>query len=201
MRSRVPSSTEPPRSGRLAWLALGTLLLAPAWVAEGQATALPVLAWQAATAWSEPWRLWSAAWVHLSALHLAANTAGGVGVVALGWAAGVPRRAALAWALAWPLTHAALAGVPALAVYGGLSGVLHAGVAVVAVELVRRAARAERRVGLAIAAGLALKIVLEAPWRAAVLRPEGWDIAVAPAAHAAGVLAGALCAWGLAARR
>lgn len=177
------------------------LLLAPAWVAEGQATALPVLAWQAATAWSEPWRLWSAAWVHLSALHLAANTAGGVGVVALGWTARVPRRAALAWALAWPLTHAALAAVPALAVYGGLSGVLHAGVAVVAVELARRTARAERRVGLAIAAGLALKIALEAPWRAAVLRPEGWDIAVAPAAHAAGALAGALCAWGLAARR
>jgi rhomboid family GlyGly-CTERM serine protease len=185
------------RAGPSAWALLGALLLLPAWGVWGDPAAPDALAWQAATAWSEPWRLWSAAWVHLSALHLAANAAGALLVVALGVAAAVPLRAVLAWALAWPLTHAALAAAPALARYGGLSGVLHAGVAVVAVALWRRAGRGERRVGAAIGAALLLKIVLEAPWRAAVARPEGWDIAVAPFAHAAGVLVGALLAAAL----
>lgn len=191
------SSAERPRDGRAAWALLGALLLLPAWGVWGDPAAPAVLAWQAATAWSEPWRLWSAAWVHLSGLHLAANAAGGLLVIALGVAAALPRRAALAWALAWPLTHAALAAAPALARYGGLSGVLHAGVAVVAVALWCRAGRGERRVGGTIGAVLLLKVLLEAPWRAAVARPEGWDIAVAPFAHAAGVLVGALLAAAL----
>ncbi|HKX95429.1 MAG TPA: rhombosortase [Methylibium sp.] len=185
------------RAGPSAWALLGALLLLPSWGVWGDAAAPAVLAWQAATAWSEPWRLWSAAWVHLSALHLAANAAGALLVIALGVAAAVPLRAALAWALAWPLTHAALAAAPALARYGGLSGVLHAGVAVVAVVLWRRTGRGERRVGLAIGAALLLKIVLEAPWRAAVAQPEGWDIVVAPFAHAAGAVVGALLAAAL----
>lgn len=193
----MPSSAESTRAGRAAWGLLGALLLLPAWVAYGQPTATTVLAWQAATAWSEPWRLWSAAWVHLSALHLAANSAGALGVVALGVAARVPRRATAAWALAWPLTHAALGFAPELARYGGLSGVLHAGVAVVAVVLWLRTDRREQRVGLAIGAALLSKIALEAPWRAAVTHPAGWDIAVAPLAHAAGVASGALLAWAL----
>ncbi|HSV71278.1 MAG TPA: rhombosortase [Methylibium sp.] len=193
----MPSSADAPRPGRAAWALLGALLLLPAWIAYGRPTATAVLAWQAATVGSEPWRLWSAAWVHLSALHLAANSVGALGVIALGVAARVSWRATLAWALAWPLTHAALGLAPELARYGGLSGVLHAGVAVVAVVLWLRADRRERRLGLAIAAGLLLKIGLEAPWRTAVAHPEGWDIAVAPLAHAAGVASGALLAWAL----
>ncbi|HEY0858541.1 MAG TPA: hypothetical protein VGE16_15865, partial [Albitalea sp.] len=61
-----------------------------------------------------------------------------------------------------------------------------------------------RRVGLALLAGLALKVLLEAPWAGALRHPHGWDIAVAPLAHASGALAGLLCALiagGLAARR
>ncbi|HEY2925743.1 MAG TPA: hypothetical protein VGJ65_02660, partial [Albitalea sp.] len=46
----------------------------------------------------------------------------------------------------------------------------------------------------AIAAGLALKVVSESPWGAPLRHPPGWDIAVAPLAHASGALAGALCA-------
>jgi hypothetical protein len=116
-------------------------------------------------------------------------------VAALGVAARVPPRAALAWALAWPATQLGLLAMPDITGYGGLSGVRHAGVAVVAVVLVRRTARDERRVGLAIAAVLTLKLLIEAPWRAAVIHPAGWDIAVAPLAHASGALAGAGLAW------
>ena len=45
------------------------------------------LDWQPALASSEPWRAWSAAIVHYSALHLAANLAGIALVAALGFVA------------------------------------------------------------------------------------------------------------------
>ena len=52
----------------------------------------------------------------------------------------------------------------------------------------------ERRIGMALLAGLALKVASESPWGAPLRYPSGWDIAVAPLAHASGALAGALCA-------
>lgn len=158
-----------------------------------QATATKVLAWEPAL-WPEAWRWWSAAWVHLSRLHLAANLAGAVLVIALGVAARLPLRAAIAWALAWPLTHLGLLVMPELARYGGLSGVLHAGVAVAATTMLWRPARGERRLGLAILAVLALKLLSETPWRGPLLHSEGWDIAIAPLAHATGTIAGVLLA-------
>jgi hypothetical protein len=99
--------------------------------------------WQPPLAFSEPWRSVTAAWVHLSPLHLAGNLAATAVVALLGRAAGCGRRAAVAWALAWPLTQALLAE-PALLRYGGLSGVLHAGAAVAAVALSAPAPRRGR---------------------------------------------------------
>lgn len=154
----------------------------------------PLLDWQPALAGQEPWRAFSAAFVHWSARHLAANTAGCAVLAALGLAARLPARAALAWLLAWPLTHAALAVQPALAHYGGLSGVLHAGVAVAALWLVATARGTRRGIGAAVGAGLLLKVVLEEPWGPPLRLGGGWDIATAPLAHATGVLAGLLCA-------
>ncbi|RVT52474.1 rhombosortase [Rubrivivax albus] len=178
-------------AGRRAWLSLCALAAAGAciaWLAPAMA-----LDWQPAQVTAEPWRLWTAAFVHWSPLHLAANLAGCAVLAALGAAAALPWRAALAWGLAWPLTHAALLAQPALAHYGGLSGVLHAGVAVVAVALIARQGR-ERAIGAAIAFGLLAKLLLERPWAGPLAHPAGWDIAVAPLAHAAGAMAGTLCA-------
>lgn len=183
------------RAGRLAWCGVGLLLVLPSLLVHDQPLASRVMDWQPRLWQAEPWRVWSAAWVHLSGLHLAANLAGGVLVIALGWAARLPPRAALAWALAWPATHLGLLAMPELLRYGGLSGVLHAGVAVAAVVLLRRATRAERRLGMAMLAVLAAKLLLEAPWQGPLAYPAGWDIAVAPLAHATGALAGALLAW------
>jgi rhomboid family GlyGly-CTERM serine protease len=164
-----------------------------------------VLDWQPAAAAAEPWRFVTAAWVHWSPLHLAANLAATAVVAALGHAARLPAAAALAWLLAWPLTHAGLWLQPALAHYGGASGVLHAAVAVAACWLIgaRNSARngarmgaRQRRVrwiGAAIAAGLVTKLLLEQPWRGPLVHPASWDIAVAPLAHASGVLAGLAC--------
>jgi len=151
------------------------------------------LDWQPALAAGQPWRAWSAALVHLSGLHLAANLAGAALVGALGFVAGVPGRSVLAWFVAWPLTQLALLARPDLSHYAGLSGVLHAGVAVVAVHLIAAARGARRAIGLALLVALALKVASEAPWAAEALRhPSGWDIAIAPFAHAGGLVAGAV---------
>lgn len=170
--------------GGCALLALGTLLVATQPSAPWD--------WQPALATRQPWRWWTAAFVHWSPGHLGANLAGLALVAALGWRARCGRRATLAWALAWPLTHLGLLLQPALTHYGGLSGVLHAGVATLAVHLLGQAGR--RALGAALLAGLLAKVLLEAPWGAPLRAVPGWDILIAPAAHASGAAAGLLCA-------
>ena len=154
-----------------------------------------VLRWQPELALRQPWRAISAAWVHLSPLHLMANLTGTAVVAVLGTVAGCGPRAALAWALAWPLTHAALALQPALDSYGGLSGVLHAGVAVAGWQLLRAERGRRQAIGAALLVGLIVKVLIESPWAGPGRFAPGWDFAVAPAAHASGSLAGLLCAW------
>ena len=179
-----------------AWLGVGLLLLVPSLlIAQQPGLARMTLSWVPSLAWHEPWRWWSAAWVHLSTLHLLANLAGGVLVLLLGWVARLPREAAWAWALAWPLTHLGLLVAPDLLRYGGLSGVLHAGVAVAAVALVREAAlRRDRMLGGLLLAGLCAKVLGERAWAQTLVTPPGWDIAVAPLAHASGTVCGAVAA-------
>ncbi|WP_293994790.1 rhombosortase [Sphaerotilus sp.] len=179
-----------------AWLGVGLLLVLPSLgVALRPGLARLVLAWVPALAWSEPWRWWSAAWVHLSGLHLLANLAGAALVLLLGGVARLPREAAWAWGLAWPLTHLGLLLQPALLRYGGLSGVLHAGVAVAAVALLRTAPlRRERVLGALLLAGLCAKVLGERAWAHTLVTPPGWDIAVAPLAHASGTVCGVLAA-------
>jgi rhomboid family GlyGly-CTERM serine protease len=180
------------RPGERAWLALAALLGAAALLAWP----LPrtSIDWQPALAVSQPWRMFTAAAVHYSALHLGANLLGTLLVAALGAVAQVPPRMAWAWLAAWPLTHIGLLLQPALHHYGGLSGVLHAGVGVVSLYLVMCGARAQRWIGAAILAGATIKVMSESPWGAPLRFGGGWDIAVAPLAHATGLLAGLLCA-------
>jgi rhomboid family GlyGly-CTERM serine protease len=151
------------------------------------------LDWQPAAFPHAPWRALSAPFVHLSVQHLAANLAGCAVLALFGWAARLPNRAAGAWLLAWPLTQLGLLIQPGLTHFGGLSGVLHAGVAVGVVELLMRPGR-ERRIGAAIAAGLVFKLAMEHPLGAPTQRVEGWDIAIAPLSHLSGVVSGVLCA-------
>ena len=188
MASRLRLSLAPP--GR-AWLALAALLAAGSVLAGG----LPAWAldWQPALAASEPWRAWSAAFVHWSTLHLRANLGAIAAVAAFGWAARVPPRAALAWFAAWPLTHLGLWLRPELAHYGGLSGLLHGGVAVVVLWLLVGARGGRRAVGAMVGAGLLAKLWLEQPWGPVLRDAADWDIAVAPLAHATGAVAGVLC--------
>lgn len=154
-----------------AWLALTAALAAAsvlAWWAPAWA-----LDWQPALAAAEPWRAFSAAFVHWSPMHLGANLGAAAAVAAFGWAAKLPPRAALAWGVAWPLTHVGLLLRPELAHYGGLSGLLHGGVAVVVLWLLVQ----ERGAG-----------VPSAPWWAWGWRPNcGWSSPGAGAAASGGL--------------
>lgn len=183
------------RSPGAAWVAVGGLLMAGSVLAWWLPS--PLLDWQPALAASEPWRAFSAAFVHWSPLHLGANMLAAAVVTAYGWAARVPPAAAVAWLAAWPLTHLGLLLQPALAHYGGVSGVLHAGVAIACLWLVTappgRVPRG-RVVGALVLAGLLIKLASEQPWGAPLRHSAEWDIAVAPLAHATGAVAGLCCA-------
>jgi rhomboid family GlyGly-CTERM serine protease len=180
----------------VAWCALSALLALGAWL--GAWWPRGELDWQAALAWREPWRWFSAAWVHADAPHLIANLAGACVLAVFGLAARCPWREALAWAVAWPLTHGLLLLQPALTHYAGLSGVLHAGVAVAAGGLILRERSRARALGALVLGGLLIKLLGEEAWVAPVREQPGWDFPVAVLAHASGAASGALCvavAW------
>lgn len=179
------------RGGVVQWLGLAALMALGALL--GVLAPPHVLDWQPALALRQPWRWFSAVGVHYSAAHLGVNLLGAALVAGLGAVVRIPVPMVFAWALAWPLTHLALLGQPDLTHYGGLSGVLHAGVAVVAVHLVREGVPAQRGIGALMAALLVAKVANEAPFGVPVFHP-GLNIMVAPLAHATGVLAGVGCA-------
>ena len=174
------------------WLIVTALLMGGAVAAWWLPAAW--LDWQPEQAAAQPWRAWTAAWVHWSTRHLGTNLMAAAVVGAYGWAAQMPPAPALAWCAAWPLTHALLLVKPELAHYGGLSGVLHAGVAIVCLWLLLRARGARRAVAAAVSLGLLVKLASEQPWGPALQTSDEWDISVAPIAHATGALAGLLCA-------
>jgi rhomboid family GlyGly-CTERM serine protease len=178
--------------GARAWIGVALLLGAAA--LAGWPLPHELLDWQPLLAPREPWRAVTAIGVHYDAQHLAANLAGAALVGGFGALATPSPRWALAWLAAWPLTQLGLLARPDLTHYGGLSGVLHAVVAVAAILLLVSARGARRWIGAAVLAGLCAKVASEAPWGPALRRPDGWAIADAPFAHLSGSVAGALCA-------
>jgi rhomboid family GlyGly-CTERM serine protease len=175
-----------------AWTAVAAAFAIVALVA--QAAPAAALDWRPALAWQQPWRWWSAAFVHWSTLHLAANLAGCAVVGAFGRAAALRPSWALAWLTAWPLTQLALLVDPRLVRYGGLSGVLHAGVAVAALALAWQGHGRARWIGALVLIGLAAKVLAERPWGEPLRDDAAWDIALAPLGHATGLVAGFACA-------
>lgn len=232
-------STERPGL-RLWWalclaLALPTLLLNAAlrtWLAQGAVpldmavTDWPPLAqalvMRPDAGWSQPpWVWWSSAWLHGSTPHLLRNLAGLALVGALGMLVRPSRQAALAGWLAWPLTQLGMLMQPSLGSYVGLSGVLHAGVTVLALHAVTRPLRQPpspsavhpvspsapsttgiRLVAVALLVGLGVKVLMENPWGQTLVASTSSAINVAPWAHLSGCAAGALATgvlWALAA--
>ena len=177
---------------RCGWLGVALLLGALALI--GGSLPRAALDWQPGLAFSEPWRAISAVGVHYSGQHLGVNLIGLVATALFGRVARAPVALAWAWLAAWPLTQFGLLVKPALLHYGGLSGVLHAGVAVIVTFLLITGTGAQRWVATAVAIGLVAKLLNETPWGPALRNPAGWDIAIAPLAHTTGAIAGAVCA-------
>lgn len=150
--------------------------------------------WRLDLAWTQPWRWWSASWVHFGAAHLAMNLAGCLVVAALGRAAQLGGLWAVAWLLVWPVPPLGMALFDPTLSYRGLSGVLHAGVAVASVALLCRSGRGLRRWGVVLGAGLALKVVVELPWHGQASWGPGGGFVVAAWAHASGCVAGWIAA-------
>lgn len=126
-------------------LCLGAIVVTAISAEGGTPLATAALAraldWQPALGLREPWRLWTCAWVHWSAAHLGVNVVGALVVAFVGWRGRLSAVAAGAWFVAWPLTQLLMAALgddrlgSVMAHYGGLSGVLHAGVIVMGLSL------------------------------------------------------------------
>ena len=176
-----------------AWVGVAAMFAACA--LAGWPVPRELIDWQPSLALAQPWRAFTAVGVHYSSAHLIGNLAGIALAGVYGIAAMVPARLAWAWFAAWPLTHLGLLARPDLLHYGGLSGVVHAGVAAIVVwVLATGRTRAQRWVGGLVAIGFVAKLLSESPWGTTLRHPAGWDIAVAPLVHTTGALAGVLCA-------
>lgn len=193
-----------------AWLATCTVLAGGAVLVAATQGFAPDLAdpgefplvWSAAT-WSiHPWTLWTAAWVHQSAGVLAGNLLALAAIAVVGAAVGAGGLAALALALAWPVTTLLLLLWPQVGVYAGLGGPIHAAAAVVGIHLARRTPW--RPLALVLFGGLGIKLIAERGWAQPVAFDPSWGVNVVYAAHLAGTLVGAWCAsvldWWLAPR-
>lgn len=187
----------PERSGVRLWWALGALLLAGSLALSlgvGVSPSPSAASWYATRRmlWSEPWRWWTSAWVHLSTAHLLLNLAGLLAVMLWGTVARPSAGAALAWLLAWPLSALLLSLDASWVRAAGLSGVLHAGVAVAALHLALHQRGVPRLVGTLVWTGLVVKVLVEnlaAP--PPLLGTPGWTVSTA--LHASGVVSGTLC--------
>lgn len=190
--------------GTWAWLITCLILGVPAalagWVPlEQPSTQWPTWAQQWAlhpdAGWHQPaWVFWTSAWLHGSSAHLYKNLTALSLLAILGVSARMPRHTTLAWLLAWPLTQVGMLNQP-LHTYIGLSGVLHAGLTVVALHHLTHPVQMDRRqriLGLILLSGLIFKILMENPWQHDLIRPIGSDINVAPWAHLSGAAAGAV---------
>jgi membrane associated rhomboid family serine protease len=175
------------------WLAL-CLLHAVAsmlvwWGGEGVASSLT---WHADSWLQRPWTLWTSAWVHLHTPHLVGNQLALGALVALAWWVRPTWQASLAWFLAWPSGTLMLLLWPQIGYFVGLSGLIHAALVVVAVGLTGRTVTPSvlRLWGVALWAGLMVKLVIEQAWRQPVAWDEGANLSVVLAAHLSGVVAG-----------
>lgn len=191
-------SLKPPRSWL--WLcALHAVASVLAWWMEQRADS--VLVWHAGTWLQHPWTLWTSAWVHLSPVHLIGNLLALGGVAAAGWVLRPDARCTVAWLLAWPLTQLSLLLWPEVDYAAGLSGLMHAGVLLLAVLLALGrfpSVRGARGWGLLLTAGASTKVVLERGWTQPLVWQADTGIQVVLAAHVTGAFWGVLLGLGVA---
>lgn len=187
--------------GSRAWLLLCALHgVASMLLWWAHAPAVQALTWYAELWPAQPWTFWTSAWVHLNTPHLIGNQLALGALTAAGWVLRPPLSATLAWALSWPLLQASLLWWPQVTHAVGLSGLLHAGVAVLGLHLLLSPAAPKARPwGAVLLAGLVIKLLIERSWQQPLLNDPHSDMAVVQAAHlsgaAWGAVLGTLGAW------
>jgi membrane associated rhomboid family serine protease len=134
--------------------------------------------------------LWSTSLVHLSGAHLLANLLALAVLAVLGACLDAGRAATLALLVAWPLGTLALLGWPQVAGCSGMSGLLHAMVAVLWAHTALRGSA--KPVSYVIFAVLALKLLSEHAWSQPIAFDPNWGFNVVYAAHLTGAASGAL---------
>lgn len=165
------------------------LSLLVAWSGPDVAQALT---WRSTGWWSHPWTIWTSAWVHVNPAHLISNLLAMGGVAAVGWVLRPDARCTVAWLLAWPLTQISLLCWPQVGHAVGLSGLMHAGTLLLAVQiaLVRIPIRGARFWGLLLIWGVLTKVVLERGWSHPLVWDAGQQLWVVQAAHVTGAFWG-----------
>jgi rhomboid family GlyGly-CTERM serine protease len=149
------------------------------------------LQWDAANWMRQPWTLFTSALVHLSGAHLIANLLALGALAILGWSLGAGKPACIALLAAWPLGTMALQAWPQVTQYGGLSGLVHAAVAVLWAHAAARGKAYPLSFVLFVA--LVFKLLTEHAWATPLAFDPDWGFNVVYAAHLSGTLAGAAC--------
>ena len=152
--------------------------------------------WRADGWTTQPWSLWTSAWVHLNTPQLIVNQIALGTLAAFAWIVRPTLACTLAWLLAWPLAQASLLWWPHIGYAVGLSGPLHAGAMVLAVLLILRriAIPKSRRWGSLLALGVLAKLAVEQGWSNPVVWDSSNNISVVRAAHFMGAVWGLLLA-------
>jgi rhomboid family GlyGly-CTERM serine protease len=149
------------------------------------------LQWDAALWTGRPWTLFTSAFVHLSGAHLLANLLALGALAILGWSLGAGQPACLALLVAWPLGTLALQAWPQVTQYSGLSGLVHAAVAVLWAHAAVRGKAYPLSFVLFVA--LVFKLLIEHAWATPLAFDLDWGFNVVYAAHLCSTLAGAVC--------
>lgn len=141
---------------------------------------------------ARPWTLWSSAWVHLNLPHLVGNVLAMGGVAAAGWVLRPGARCTLAWLLAWPLTQVSLLLWPQVGYAVGLSGLMHAGILVLAVQVALRRLpiHGARFWGGLLVVVVLTKVLLERGWSQPIVWDADSQLSVVQAAHVTGAFWG-----------
>ena len=178
------------------WLSLCLLhAVASMLVWWGGAAVARAFTWHADNWWQHPWTLWTTPWVHINTPHLIGNQLAVGALAAMAWLVRPNAVASVAWLLAWPTLTLLLPLWPHIGYAVGLSGLIHAAVAVVAVHLLLcqdKWVPNSRRWGGLLAFGLCAKLGLEQGWHWPVVWSSSADMSVVQAAHLTGAVAGAV---------
>jgi hypothetical protein len=148
--------------------------------------------WQAGSWRQSLQTLWIAPLVGITPFHTFGNALTLAAVGVLGHAVGARSNETLALLIAWPLSTLGLLLWPAVGWYAGLSGVIHAAVAIVAWRALTQ--RGTRGIGTLLAAGLLIKLLLERGWAVPMAFDSNWGFNVARAAHLSGAVVGLIAA-------